>query len=142
MTNLYKIIPGYNGFTQINPAQRMSSLFSEAPAIAGKVLRRGTSLVLTEVQYLANKSKISMLEKAGAIKVELLVDGGKIEGSVTVDVNAPLAPTLPEVAVDLAKPIAPSEVIKEATDLAVEVASDVVKAVAPELSEKPRKRGK
>lgn len=127
---------------QLNMKQRISSLFSEAPVIAGKVLRRGTEIVLNEAQYLAQKSKIDVLINAGAIKVRVIGENGGLKVESSSDKTKPLAPVV-TAKVDSPPdgPAAPG--VPEATaDLVTEVAKDVVAAVAPELSTEPSKKGR
>jgi len=120
---------------QLSAAQRSSSLFSEAPVIAGKILRRGAEIVLTEAQYLSQKAKIEMSLKAGAITVEVLGDGGKLSVDVNTDPKAEL--TLPVVDVKTTAPeagvVAP-EVKGMVVEATKEVVSDVIEAVKAEVA--------
>ena len=108
---------------QLSLKQRASSLFSEAPVIAGKVLRRGVEIILTEAQYLQHNSKITVLLNAGAIKVRVIEEGGKVRiEKAEADQDAPLLSvtvTPPESGV-----VSP-DVSKEAEDLSREVVKDV-----------------
>lgn len=53
----------------LTPAQRNSSLFSEAPRIGGRTLRRGQMLKFDESQFKANEVIIKRLFDAGAIEI-------------------------------------------------------------------------
>lgn len=120
---------------QLNLAQRTSSLFSEAPTIAGKILRRGVSITMTEAQYLGMKSRIDALLKAGAITVKMVGSDGKVTVSVDTDPKADLK--LPTVSVKASGPsdgpVAPG-VVDAARTMVEEAVTDVVKAVAPEIA--------
>lgn len=65
---------------RLTPAQRNSSLFSEEPVIAGKVLRRGMKpLTLTPAQFELAENKLKQLFKAGAIDITVVDMGQRIE---------------------------------------------------------------
>lgn len=120
---------------QLNTKQRMSSLFSEAPVIAGKVLRRGTEILLNEVQYLQQKSKIDVLINAGAIKVRLIGEGGSVRVENSSDFSKKPAPPVVSVVASgpASGPLAPG-VASDTADMVVDAVKEVVAAVAPELS--------
>ena len=59
---------------QLTPAQRNSSLFSEAPRLAGKTLRRGQVMRLSEAEFKTNEVMAKRLFDAGAIDI-VMVDG-------------------------------------------------------------------
>lgn len=62
------------GSRQISTAQRKSSLFSEAPRIGAKTLRRGQVLKLSEAEFKASEVAIKRLYDAHAVEV-CRVDG-------------------------------------------------------------------
>ena len=133
---------------QLNLAQRSSSLFSEAPVIGGKILRRGVSIVLEEAQYVFLKSRIDALVKAGAVTVYVSHDRGKVSASVTVDPTE--AFSAPKVSGHVTPPeegLVSPKAKEESTALANEVAAEVAKEVPelitqPEPSQEPAKRGR
>lgn len=59
------------GTIRTNPthAQRTSALFSEAPIIGGRILRRGQSIILSELQMKHGEIQLQRLLSAGAIKI-------------------------------------------------------------------------
>lgn len=59
---------------QLNPAQRASSNFSEAPRIGSRTLRRGMALKFTEAEMRASEVTIKNLYNAHAIEI-YRVDG-------------------------------------------------------------------
>lgn len=61
---------------ELTPAQRGSSLFSEAPTVLGRILRRGQSMTITEEQMKLNESQLKRLFDAHAIDI-FRVEGGK-----------------------------------------------------------------
>lgn len=120
---------------QLTSAQRRSSLFSEAPVIAGKVLRRGIEIILTEAQYLAQKTKIDAQFKAGSINVRVIgVDGS---ATVTPDLKpeAPLSVPVVTMSVDLPKEgvMAPG-VMDSIVSTVTDAVSDVVNAAMNDVS--------
>lgn len=71
MDSFYEISRGMRPGKQLTTAQRTSSKFAEEPVVMGKVLRANTPPVrISEAQYLANKVQLTMLEKAGAIRIK------------------------------------------------------------------------
>lgn len=58
----------------LTTAQRNSSLFSEAPRIGGKTLRRGQTIKFDETQFRANEVMLKRLFDAGAVEI-VQVDG-------------------------------------------------------------------
>jgi len=59
----------------LTTAQRKSSLFAEAPRIAGQTLRRGQVLRFDEAKFKANEVMLKRLFDAGAIEIAQ-IDGG------------------------------------------------------------------
>lgn len=134
---------------QLTVAQRTSSLFSEAPQIGGKILRRGVSLILEEAQYLFLKSKIDAMVKAGAVTVTVVGEDGKLTASVTVEPSEVLSE--PKVSGKVSAPeegVISPQVQQEAAELVKEVVSEVSAQVSePETSaqaqtSEPVKRGR
>lgn len=120
---------------KLSTAQRMSSLFSEAPIVAGKILRRGTEIVLNELQYLQQKSKINVLVNAGAVKVRVISEDGKVSVQPSADKSSKLK--VPDVSGSVAPPpdgVAAPGVVESSAQLAAEVTKDVAGAVVPEVS--------
>jgi hypothetical protein len=134
---------------QLNTKQRMSSLFAEAPVIAGKVLRRGTEIVLNEAQYLMQKSKLDVLVNAGAIKIRVIGEKGQLKVETSNDPHKKMEAPVVTVKADgpADGPMAPG-VPEAAAKLAEEVVTDVVNAVTadppppPSASEQPSKPGR
>jgi hypothetical protein len=62
---------------ELSVAQRASSHFSEAPMVAGKVLRRGTTVKLSEQQASRLQRKLMMLHKAHAIDISIVYPDGR-----------------------------------------------------------------
>jgi hypothetical protein len=120
---------------QLNVAQRTSSLFSEAPVIAGKVLRRGTEIFLNEAQYIAQKTKINTLLDAGAIKIRVIAEDGKVRVEVQDGQLGGLKSPVVSGKVDLPPdgPLAPG-VVADTNKLVEDTISAVTHAVAPEIA--------
>lgn len=125
---------------QLSKAQKNSSLFSEAPVIAGKVLRRGVSIVLSEVQYLAQKAKLDALVKAGAITIQITGTEGKAEIKTSVDTNKPLDIPKVEAKVDMPKEIVPEEIKAEITDTVKTAANDIASSVSKEFKKERKNK--
>ena len=62
----------------LTTAQRNSSLFSEAPRLAGKTLRRGQVMRMSEAEFKTNEVMAKRLFDAGAIEITM-VDGDRRE---------------------------------------------------------------
>lgn len=63
--------------TNPTPQQKNSSLFSEAPVVAGKTLRRGQSIVLDEAGMKLHENHLKRLLDAHAIVVTRVDSDGK-----------------------------------------------------------------
>lgn len=76
----YVIEPALKATRQnLTMAQRNSSMFSEAPRIMGKTLRRGSKLLLSDAQMNQNALHIGRLYKAHAIEIsEVQEDGSTV----------------------------------------------------------------
>lgn len=75
--------------TQLTPAQRSSSFFSEVPVIAGKQIRRGAVLKFSAEQMDANRLQITRLLKGEAIIVTVVDDEPVAEAPSTPVVEIP-----------------------------------------------------
>lgn len=146
----YIVKSSLNAITkQLSVAQRTSSLFSEAPLIAGKILRRGVSIVLEEAQYLLFKSKLDAMVKAGAITVTVVGEEGKVTASVTVNPSEALSEPKVSAKVSVPEEGAISPAVKEeAHELVNEVVAEVSAAISdspatsPGAPAEPVKRGR
>ena len=84
----------------LTTAQRNSSLFSEAPRLAGKTLRRGQVMRMSEAEFRTNEVMAKRLFDAGAIEI-VVVDGDHREDLRTKGMSkaepkpAPKAPPPP-----------------------------------------------
>ncbi len=68
---------------KLTTAQRTSSSFQECPVVAGKQLRRGVKIKLSEDEFKRNRIRIQKLKDAGAIVVsEVLLKSDKKEAKV------------------------------------------------------------
>ncbi len=75
---------------QLNPAQRASSHFSEAPRIGHKTLRRGMALRFTEEEMKASELTIKKLYNAHAIEIY------RVDGDSRVSMRDQMAGKAPE----------------------------------------------
>ena len=82
-------------YKPLTTVQRNSSLFSEAPRVAGKTLRRGQVLRLDKEAFRAAEVEIRRLEKAGSIVVHQVGEEKKVqEVKVEPEKVAPPAPPM------------------------------------------------
>lgn len=95
---------------QLTPAQRSSSLFSEAPRIGSKTLRRGQSTKFSEAEMKASEVIIKRLYDAHAIEI-YRVDGDRRVSMRDQKNSAPAEPPKkvapPAVITPEAPPVAP-----------------------------------
>ena len=122
--------------SELSTAQKKSSLFSEAPVIFGKILRRGTEIVVSEAQYLANKSKVDALINAGSIVMSIKGEDGQVKVDFSTDFKQP--PKVPDLKVSIDGPpdgpAAPG-LVEKLTTMVEEAVSDVVAAATPVVEE-------
>ena len=122
--------------SELTTAQKKSSLFSEAPMIFGKILRRGTEIVVSEAQYLAQKAKVDALINAGSISLRVWGEDGQLKADISADPAKPL--TVPKVSINTESPpdgpLAPG-LLEKATSLVEDAVSDVMESVAPAVEE-------
>lgn len=108
----YKITRGLQPSKPLTPAQRNSGLFAEEPVVLGKVLRaRMGPMQISDAQYEANKARLGMLAKAGAIQIkklgtETLVETQPAPVVETEPVAPPVTEATPEETLDMDKQLA------------------------------------
>lgn len=150
---------------QLTPAQRNSSLFSESPRLAGKTLRRGQVMRLSEAEFKANEVMAKRLFDAGAIDI-VMVDGANREDLRTkksvkveskepekappppppsapkVEVKEEVPPPPPEPAPEPTKELEPAEEEKVVLDAPKEPEEAPEPVAAPVVTESKGKKGK
>jgi hypothetical protein len=129
------------GRNELTTAQRTSSFFSETPRVAGQILRRGQSIVLSEAQLKLNELHLRRMMLAGAIEITAVLDSGQkipLNASMTVVLPKEEAAPAPVNAEPVAKEeAAPAEAAPEsAPEPEPAPAEPVEEAVAPSPKKK------
>lgn len=117
---MYEVTAALGVAKVLSLVQKTSPFFSEAPVLAGKTLRRGVKLLLTDKEYQRHLPRINLLLKAQAIVVKEI----KIEDNST---------HIGEVSKELVLEEVPAKV-----EQAVDQVADKTEAVASESEQTPK----
>ena len=104
----YEITSAVKPGVALTSAQKNSSLFSEAPRIGTKTLRRGTILKLSDAEFKHHEIRIKRLLDAGAVEVKT------VGVAVPVTTHAPVESPKPVVEAPVeAQPVVTAPVVEQ-----------------------------
>ena len=129
-------------YKSLTTVQRNSSLFSEAPRVAGKTLRRGQVLRLSKEAFQTAEVEIRRLEKAGSIVIHQVGEEKKTqEVKVEPEKVVPPAPLMVPQLLPL-QPIVPQPAPAAPQMIPQVVVQHVPGPIPPHPSDSDANRGK